>query len=180
MDVVFWKKAVYASYPQACDPVSRSTRDRDTALAMHGAPTGVPAFMRGRAAPAVGNARGFGRNFGVAELLGAAPVGAPIAMSTITGATAPAHGVGFGLTLNGRTDCDYQSRFTTVNVTATRATTCEDCTGDDCIHARGTLQSTFTAATTSDYSPNSDGNSVGKASACAFAADSPRTNSASV
>jgi len=133
---------------QACRPASRSSHDRDASVAMRGAPSGLPAFMRGRAVPSAGAVRGFGHNFGIAQLLGAGPVPAPLAMSTITGATAPAHGVGFGLTLNGRTDCDYQSRFATVNATVTRATTCEDCTGDDCIHARGTLQSTFTAATT--------------------------------
>lgn len=144
---------------QACSPASRSSRDRESSLAMRGAPSGVPAFMRGGAPTSAANTRKSGRNFGSAELFGAAPAGGTFALSAINGATAPAHGVGFGLTLNGRTDCDYRSRFTTVNTTATRATTCEGCTGDDCIHARGTLLSTFTAVTTvtlprvSDY-PN--------------------------
>lgn len=59
------------------------------------------------------------------------------------------HGVGYSVTLQGRTDADYDSSFRQVGVRTTAGTGCDGCTGgDECVRVRGTLVSTYRVTTT--------------------------------
>jgi hypothetical protein len=57
------------------------------------------------------------------------------------------YAVGFGLTLRGRTDATFSSSFRTLNTRTTPGTGCEGCTGSECVHVAGTLESTYRVAT---------------------------------
>ena len=50
--------------------------------------------------------------------------------------------------LQGRTNARFSNSFTTQNVITTAATDCDGCAANQCIHATGTLQSTFQVSTT--------------------------------
>jgi hypothetical protein len=70
-------------------------------------------------------------------------------MAAASGEGPVRHAVAFGLTLQGRTDADFSSSFTTSNGQARPATGCSGCSEEDpCIRATGTLVSTFRVATT--------------------------------
>jgi len=57
------------------------------------------------------------------------------------------HSVAYGLTLRGRTDATFSSNFRTVDVRTTEGTGCDGCSGSDCVHVAGTLESTFRVKT---------------------------------
>lgn len=50
--------------------------------------------------------------------------------------------------LQGRTNARFSNSFATQNVVTTAATGCDGCAANQCIHATGTLQSTFQVSTT--------------------------------
>lgn len=52
------------------------------------------------------------------------------------------------LRLQGRTNASFSNNFTTQNVTTTRATGCEGCPANQCIHVTGNLASNFNVTTT--------------------------------
>jgi hypothetical protein len=54
----------------------------------------------------------------------------------------------YSVTLRGRTDAKFSSSFRTRNVRTTAATGCDNCADSDCVHATGTLVSTFRVTTT--------------------------------
>jgi hypothetical protein len=54
----------------------------------------------------------------------------------------------YSVTLRGRTDANFSSSFSTQDVVTTPGTGCNGCAGGDCVHARGTLVSTYTVSTT--------------------------------
>jgi hypothetical protein len=54
----------------------------------------------------------------------------------------------YSVTLRGRTDASFSSSFSTEDVVTTRGTGCNGCAAGDCVHARGTLVSTYTVSTT--------------------------------
>ena len=68
-------------------------------------------------------------------------------VSEVTGEGEKSHGVGHSVTLQGRTDADYDNTFRTERVQTTAGTGCDGCTGGDCVRVRGTLVSTYTVTT---------------------------------
>lgn len=74
-------------------------------------------------------------------------------LPALEGQGAPTHAVAFNrrgpLRLRGRTDAAYDGgRFHTQNVTARPATDCTGCSGRRCVHVTGTLEATYSVATT--------------------------------
>src|SRR5262249_21410434 len=69
------------------------------------------------------------------------------AVPAISGEGEEAHSVAYSLTLRGRTDATFNNTFSTLHTQTTPGTGCQECSGGDCAHVRGTLESTFTVAT---------------------------------
>jgi len=68
-------------------------------------------------------------------------------IAPVSGEGNESHSVAYGLTLRGRTDASFSSSFRTLNVRTTPGSGCDGCSGSDCVHATGTLESTFRVAT---------------------------------
>jgi hypothetical protein len=91
-----------------------------------------------------------------AQGVGAAASAAPSyqeQLPALEGQGAPTHAVAFNrrgpLRLRGRTDASYDGgRFQTQNVTVRPATDCTGCSGRRCVHVTGTLEATYSVATT--------------------------------
>jgi hypothetical protein len=71
---------------------------------------------------------------------------APVA--DVTGEGETTHATAYSLTLQGRTDANYRSSFSTRNVVTSPGAGCDGCSGGDCVHVRGTLVSTYSVTTT--------------------------------
>ena len=117
---------------------------------LRGAKGGLPLFLAG------GN-RSHARNFGSvtssleqksAEETQITPEEAEEELPGVSGEGVPAHAIAYGLSLQGRTDADFSSSFSTENGQTRPATSCAECAADECIRATGTLVSTFQVATT--------------------------------
>jgi hypothetical protein len=68
-------------------------------------------------------------------------------VAPVSGEGPESHSVAYGLTLRGRTDATFSSSFRTLNVRTTPGKGCDGCSGADCVHVTGTLESTFRVAT---------------------------------
>jgi len=68
-------------------------------------------------------------------------------LAPVAGEGQHTHSVAFGLTLRGRTDATFSSSFRTLNVRTTPGTGCDGCSGSDCVHVTGILESTFRVTT---------------------------------
>jgi hypothetical protein len=68
-------------------------------------------------------------------------------IAPVSGEGNESHSVAYGLALRGRTDATFSSSFRTLNVRTTPGTGCDGCSGSDCVHVTGTLESTFRVAT---------------------------------
>jgi hypothetical protein len=72
----------------------------------------------------------------------------PASLPDITGTGTEEQVTAYSVTLRGRTDADFSSSFETRNVRTRAASECENCTGAECVHVTGTLESTFRVRTT--------------------------------
>jgi len=72
----------------------------------------------------------------------------PAPLPDVSGDGIEAEVSAYSVTLRGRTDAKFSSSFRTRNVRTTAATGCDNCADSDCVHATGTLVSTFRVTTT--------------------------------
>ncbi len=136
-------RPLYRPWPRA---VSRSD-DARLSQRVSGARPGLPFYLSGCA-------KSHARNFGsISGNLQAPEPAAPIErereeLPPISGEGATSYTSAFGLSLHGRTDAAFSNSFSTEGGTAASATSCPGCGAENCIHATGTLVSTFQVFTT--------------------------------
>jgi hypothetical protein len=109
---------------------------------------GLPLFLTGMK-------HGFASNFGSLTDSAAAPLTTtPLELNEeqelapVTGHGVEAYLSAFQLQLQGRTDADFTSSFSTENGRTRRGAGCEGCLPEDCVQATGVLVSTFQVNTT--------------------------------
>lgn len=134
------------------DAQSRAAIDKSAPdlSSLSGSSAGMPRFLEEAAGSAAieqdaGVSTAIDEEVGGAEVV---PEEQPASLPEISGTGIEESVTAFNVTLRGRTDADFSSSFRTRNVRTTTATGCDGCTGADCVHATGTLESTFRVRTT--------------------------------
>jgi hypothetical protein len=122
---------------------SRAATDKDhpDLAASSGSSAGMPRFLTQPAAStAIDEEAGEGGEVVAEEQ--------PAALPEISGTGVEEQVTAFSVTLRGHTDAKFRSSFRTRDVHTAAATGCDNCTGAECVHATGTLESTFRVTTT--------------------------------
>ena len=124
--------------------------EREAPAPAAGASAGMPRFLSEVATPAAPEEAPAEQV--VQQLMDdpAAPASASEAMAVpdVSGDGLETQVSAYSVTLRGRTDADFSSSFRTRNVRTEAGSGCEGCTGDDCVHVTGIVESTFRVRTT--------------------------------